>query len=307
MKPKKSSFSLWQWIRLLRVYQWTKSTFVVLPGVFSGQLIDHGPAGWVLYGDNIARVFWAMLGFSLVASAVYILNDWKDRELDRRDPIKRKRPLAAGTIHPVPALTMALVLVLLSLGGSLLLGERGLALIFGLYLVLNLFYTTIGKQIVLIDVFLIALFFILRVLAGVMVLHIAASPWLLVCSFFLSLFLAFSKRFFESSTGDPESMLGGGYSLPFLDPLISICGGLALLSYALFTLQPKWVHSWLYTTIPLVALGIFRFLLVLHDDRVRDKNPSAVLVRDRFMLVVVSLWFLQSLVLVSLFPPRLTG
>ena len=289
-----------QLIKLIRVYQWTKSGFVVLPFIFSDHLQSFFRSPFsVRSQDDFKRLLLAFLAFSFLASFGYVFNDWKDRDLDRRDVRKSKRPLASGAVSPTWGLALAaLLLILAFLCGSALSTPVIIAL--GSYLVLNvLFYSLGGKQIVLLDVFIIATGFVLRVVVGAFALEVEASPWLLSCTFFLALFLGFSKRLFEVRSAPAEVMVGGSYTGDTLEHFINISASLAIMNYAMYSILGKHAHSDLYFTIPLVVLGIFRYYVLTHAERKEiDGNPSDVLLSDFFLIADIAVWVVLCAVLI---------
>ncbi|MGA9117347.1 MAG: decaprenyl-phosphate phosphoribosyltransferase [Bacteroidota bacterium] len=273
-------------LRLLRPLHWVKNLFVLAPMVFARELFHLGTAETALG---------AFLGFCAVASAVYILNDMADAGADRAHPEKRRRPLAAGTVSRARALGLCALLLAAASGISLLMPPLyGAAL--GSYFLLNLLYSYRLKDIVLVDVFVIAAGFILRVLAGAFAIGVAVSSWIILCTLFLSLFFAFAKRRSElvSATGRmPERKTLAAYRVEFLDQMLTIAAAGTVVSYALYTVAPRTVNllgtdNLIYTT-PFVLFGIFRYLHLLHTTRSAE-NPTRAVVADPAILGVVVLW-----------------
>jgi decaprenyl-phosphate phosphoribosyltransferase len=170
-------------VRLLRVKQWTKNAVVFAAFVFALGDRNQNLAAWELW-----KVCLAALAFSLVSSAVYIFNDWRDAPQDRQHPIKRRRPIASGAVGGGTALGWAAVAAGGGAGRGLAAGA-GLLAVVGAYLALQVVYTLWLKRIALVDVIVISLGFVLRALAGAVVIHVVISPWLLVCAMLLALFL----------------------------------------------------------------------------------------------------------------------
>lgn len=280
-----------QIIKLIRVYQWTKSGFVILPFVFSPRLnvLLSGPFSPEAM-DVYIRMAIAFFAFSFTASSVYVLNDWKDRELDRQDPRKKKRPLASGAISATTGLFLMIGLFLSGVSMAFYLSPSVLLIIL-IYFALNVFYNFGGKRIILIDVFIIASGYILRVLVGATVIQIVASPWLLSTTFFLALFLGFFKRYYECLESPPEDYIGGRYNTETLKHFTSITAALAILTYAIYTIEGTNATANLFWTIPLVVLGIFRYYVLLQStEELDDGNPSDLLLSDRFLLLVIFVW-----------------
>ena len=278
-------------IKLIRVYQWIKSGFILMPFLFSEhlQLVFQSPLGDTALRD-LPRLAAALLGFSFLASFGYVLNDWKDRELDRRDPHKCKRPLASGAVSPSLGALIALTLLSLSFVFAAFLPLK-VMLVFTGYALFNIvFYSFLGKRILLLDVFIIAIGFVMRVLVGAYALEIDASPWLISVTFFIALFLGFSKRYNEVQSGPPEKMLGGNYNAGVLSHFLNISAALCIMNYALYCILGKHAKAQLYLSVPLVVLGIFRYYVVTHAPSEKSGNPSDVLFADRYLLGVIAFW-----------------
>lgn len=273
----------------LRAREWIKSAFVLAPLLFGGRL-----------GSFLAwrRTLFAAACFSLAASAGYILNDLLDLEQDRVHPLKRFRPLASGRLGSGAAVGMSALLVVSSLAAAYWLSGR-FALVLLAYLLLSSFYSLKLKQVALVDALTVAVGFVLRVVAGAVVLEVEASHWLLLCTFLLSLFLAFSKRRYEIASLTPDSMrrhraVLHDYSLDFLDRINSILLGATLVCYALYTTSTETVRKFgtdqlIYTT-PLVIYGILRYYLLTQRQDARTGNPSEILTTDGPLILCVTLW-----------------
>ncbi|GIX41715.1 MAG: decaprenyl-phosphate phosphoribosyltransferase [Leptospiraceae bacterium] len=280
------------YIKLIRVYQWTKSGFVFLPFVFSKEAIQlafdpFSKDSLNIYIDLI-RAFFA---FSFIASSIYILNDWKDKEIDKLDPKKRNRPLASGQVSPIEAIFLFVILIFFSSLLSIKFNPSAFSLII-IYFIMNVFYSFGAKKILLLDVFLIAVGFVLRVLYGSYAMNIPASPWLISTTFFIALFLGFYKRFFEITFAPAEEMIGGQYRRESLKSFIDISAGLSIMTYSLYTITGTHSDANLYWTIPFVVMGIFRYYTLLDDPNNVEGNPSDVLLADPFLPVIIFLWLI---------------
>ena len=276
-------------VRLLRIKQWTKNAVVFAAFVFALGDRNQNLAAWELW-----KVCLAALAFSLVSSAVYVVNDLRDAPLDRLLPIKRLRPIAAGAVGRGAAAATAALLLAAGLGGAWRLGVPLLGVVGG-YLVLQVFYTLWLKRIALVDVIVIALGFVLRALAGAVVIRVVISPWLLVCAMLLALFLGLSKRRHEkvnlAGMGTRASL--DGYDERLLDLLITMTGTASLVCYSIYTLWPdtvaKFGTPWLAATIPFVVFGIFRYMdLVYRRDQ--GDRPEQILLTDVPLLADVALY-----------------
>jgi len=274
-------------IKLMRPHQWVKNAFV-----FVGLLFGHA---WAV-PELVLGALLAAAGFCLTASAIYIVNDYADRERDQVHPKKRHRPIASGKVTPGAALTFAAALGLSGLVLAFLASPVVLALT-GLYAVMNLAYSFSLKAVVILDVFIIAAGFILRILAGTLGIGVAPSQWLLVCSLFLTLFLGFTKRRSELLAVGADFIIHRKallhYNPALLDKMIAICAGAAIMSYSLYTMSPGTVrlHATenLIYTIPFVVYGMFRYLHLLHAKKT-DGDTSHELARDPHLAVTVLGW-----------------
>lgn len=288
------------YVKQLRVYQWTKSGFIFLPAVFSDYmpLMARDPFGTQALAV-IVKLISAFFAFSFLASAVYVLNDFKDRELDRLDARKKHRPIASGRIGTAGAVT-AIVLLLAFCTLLTFTLPWTFGVILAVYFAQNIFYTLLGKRILLVDVFMIALGFVLRVIAGAAAIDVPPSPWLLSCTLFLSLFLGFFKRHYELQTAPPEKFIGGQYTEQVLRSFIGITASLSVMNYAIYTLEGKHAQDHLYWTIPMVVLGIFRYYTLMDEPQLEDGNPSDVLLSDPFLIAVILAWVALSAGLILL-------
>lgn len=283
-------------VRSMRLYQWTKNLVLFAGLVFTLKFLDP---------PFVLAAVAGFFAFSIAVSGVYLLNDVIDVDRDRLHPEKRHRPVASGKLSIPAALTAATLFLVAGLLSCFLLGPR-----FGwtalAYVALTLVYSTLLKQIVLLDVVAIALGFVLRAAAGVELMRdrvpagserIELSPWLLVCAFFLALFLAIGKRRHELAVleGDASRHRGAlaAYNTKLLDQLVAVVTGATVLAYSVYTISPETLAKFhdrpLYLTIPFVLYGIFRYLYLMYA-RDQGGNPSEHLLRDRATLINVVLW-----------------
>ena len=281
----------------LRPRQWTKNLLLFAGVLFSRHLANP---------ELLLRAAAGFVAFSLLSGSVYMLNDLKDLEADRRHPMKRRRPLAAGRL-PAAAVWLALVPLLTAVTVLSLWLGRPFTTVVGLYIAFNLAYTFWLKQVVLVDVFLIAIGFVLRAIAGVQLLLPVApetviSPWLLVCTFFGALFLALAKRRREianagESAASQRAVLDH-YSPELLDGLLLISAATSLMAYALYTIWPATVAKFhteaLLYTVPFVAYGIFRYLYLVRATE-HGEDPSQVLLADAPLGACVALYLVAVL------------
>jgi len=278
----------------LRPHQWTKNLLVFAALALSKHLFEV---------EAFLRALLAFGIFCGLSGAVYVLNDLTDLARDRLHPRKRNRPLASGALTPATARHVAWSLGLVCLGLSWLLG-RDFALVALLYLLLNVAYSARLKEIVILDVLSISLGFLLRAVAGALAISVQFSEWLIVCTMFLALFLALSKRRHELTSLEGAAFghrpILAEYSPYLLDQMISVVTASCLMAYAFYTLAPDTVEKYrtdrLAWTIPFVLYGIFRYLYLVHQKE-QGGSPTDILLTDRPLLVDVALWAL-SIVLV---------
>lgn len=276
------------WVSLLRPRQWVKNAFVLAPLLFSGRATD--PA-------TIARAVLAAVFFCLLASGVYALNDVRDREGDRLHPTKRNRPVASGRIPARAAVIAGVALLLVSGAASTALDPR-LGLVAATYVVLNIAYTLRLKNVVILDVFLISSFFLLRLLAGAVAISVRPSIWLLLCGGLLALYLGFAKRRHEllmladDSTGH-RSVLAF-YGPEFLDQMSVVLLSVTIVSYIMYTLNSRTAmlvgsETLAYST-AFVLYGVFRYLYLVHQKG--RGSPTETLLTDPSLMGTILLWLI---------------
>jgi 4-hydroxybenzoate polyprenyltransferase len=279
----------------LRPGQWTKNLIVFAALVFGGKLFDWRS---VLLSTEAFVIFCALSG------VVYLVNDIADRESDRQHPLKRHRPIAAGTLPVGTAAAAGVVIGVLSLGAAFALG-RNFGLVAGAYLLLMGFYSGPLKHMVILDVLTIAIGFVLRAAAGAVVLDVLISHWLLVCTILGSLFVAMAKRRHElillADGAVSHRRILGEYSPYLLDQMISVVTASTLIAYIFYTISAetsaKFGTDWLGLTIPFPLYGIFRYLYLVHQ-RDGGGSPADLLVSDRPLLACVALWIATVIVII---------
>ena len=274
-------------LKLMRPRQWVKSGFVLIGVLFAHAWHDAG---------TVRSVLLAAAAFSLVASGVYVFNDLMDRAHDAAHPRKRERALAAGRVST----GAAVVLLIMLLAAGFVLGYLSSPVVLYIllaYVVINLGYSLGLKHVVLLDVFLIAGGFMLRLLAGTLGVGIAPSQWLLLCGLMLSLFLGFAKRRAELYAAS-DGTAGGrkvleNYQPVLLDKLIVVTASGAIITYSLYTTSEKTVQTHrteaLIYTVPFVMYGVFRYIYLLHNQRA-GTDPAQEIFRDPHILLSIAGW-----------------
>lgn len=280
-------------IRTMRPQQWIKNGLLFTALVFDEKL------------TNVPALLTTLTGFflfSFLASTVYIINDIVDLEADRRHPKKRNRPIASGKLPMLAARIAAILIPLVVLPLSCLLSP-GFAVVCLTYFVLNLLYSSWLKHIPLIDVFVLASFYVLRVVAGVTLIDVQRfSPWLYVVTTLLALYIGFGKRRAElallAGDADAHRRVLKGYTLPLLDQFITIVSATTIVAYSLYTFSAPNLpenHS-MMLTIPFAFYGIFRYLYLVQMKQ-RGGAPEEVLFTDRPLQITVVLWGLTILLI----------
>jgi 4-hydroxybenzoate polyprenyltransferase len=274
----------------MRPKQWVKNLIIFACIIFSMRLFDV-----VLLGRSIL----AFLFFCILSGTVYIINDYADLKHDRLHPIKSKRPMASGALSPQFAIRAAAVLTVVGLGGSFILGT-GFVLAALAYYVLVVTYSFYWKNVVILDVFAIALGFVIRALAGAVAIGEPISSWFLICTMFLALFLALAKRRNELLLLENDAHMHrkalAEYSPFFLDQMIAVVTTSTVISYAMFTVsndslefQRYGTHNLIYT-VPFVLYGIFRYLYLAYHKK-QGGSPTKILLTDKALLLDIGLWF----------------
>jgi 4-hydroxybenzoate polyprenyltransferase len=271
----------------LRPAQWTKNLLVFAALIFAVRLFD--PAA-------VARSIEAFALFCVLSGVVYLINDVADRENDRRHPIKCRRPIAAGDLPVSVAIAVGAVLAAGALATAFLIGWRFGVVAAG-YLVLQLLYSGLLKNIVIMDVLALAIGFVLRAVAGAVAIGVSISHWLFVCTILLALFIGLAKRRHElvllADGATSHRPILGEYSAYLLDQMIAVVTASTLIAYIFYTISPeteqKFGTSWLGLTIPFPLYGIFRYLYLVHR-REGGGSPADLLLNDRPLLACVTLW-----------------
>ena len=277
----------------LRPLQWTKSLLLFLPLAFSVNerwLTDE--TGFP--GEMLLRAVAGAVIFCALSGTVYIVNDILDRQRDREHPRKRFRPIASGELPLAAAKSISLLLMGLSLAGAFLLAWEFGTICVG-FVVMNLGYSLMLKRIIILDVMMVSAGYLLRVVAGALVIDVTVSPWLYTTIGLGALFIALGKRYSELSSAGNKAHLQrsvlGQYSREFLSQLLSIASTSTLVAYALYTFTASNVpeNQSMMLTAPFVVFGVFRYLyLVNHTNEA--ESPETVIIRDKPLVADILLW-----------------
>jgi decaprenyl-phosphate phosphoribosyltransferase len=282
------------YLHLLRPHQYLKNGFIWLPIFFGYRIFDSAAVG---------RTFLAFAAFCMTSSTIYIINDYQDREEDRRHPVKKNRPLASGAVSPGEALYLGLI----CFGGSLALALTFLpaACLYLLlaYLLLNIAYSQSLKHIPIVDIVCIAMGFVLRVYMGGAATDTPISPWIVIMSYLLALFLALAKRrddlLLLNLNGRVRKSIDG-YNREFISLAMSIMASVIIVAYILYTVSPEVVAKHgtqrLYITSIWVLLGLLRYLQITFVEE-KSGSPTLVLIKDCVLQAVIGLWLVNIFIL----------
>jgi 4-hydroxybenzoate polyprenyltransferase len=279
----------------MRPRQWTKNLILFAPLIFAARFTD----AW-----SIGRAFAAFGLFCVISGAVYLVNDVRDAESDRLHERKRARPIASGVLSAGVATATAVVLSLLSLSAACAMSLR-FGAVAAAYLALQMAYTFFLKDQVILDVMSISAGFVLRAVAGAVVISVPFSPWLLSCAALLALFLALGKRRHElillesGATGHRKSL--AQYSPQFIDQLVSAVTSATMVTYALYTFfsAASQTHQYLMLTVPFVVYGLFRYLYLVHQKNLGG-NPEEILLSDVPLIIDIVLFLVAAFVAVAI-------
>jgi 4-hydroxybenzoate polyprenyltransferase len=290
----KSTGALSLLLDAIRIKHWIKNLFIFAPLIFSENFLNP-----VLLQKSII----AFLAFSSAASSVYLFNDLFDRENDQRHPAKRLRPIASGRLKIAHARMLAIAFLLVSVALSLIVNVE-FTLITAAYLVLNIVYTLELKRVVILDVLVLALFYVIRVSGGGYAIGVHVSNWLLICTLFLALLMGFGKRRHElvllKENAKEHRGILADYSPYFLDQMIAVVTPSTLVVYSMYTLSQETIAKFqtnkLPLTIPLVLYGIFRYLYLVHQKE-EGGNPTQLMLTDKPLILTVLGWVAAVLVI----------
>jgi len=270
----------------MRLRQWPKNLLVFAGLVFAAKLGD---------ASRWAEAIAAFAAYCAISSSAYLVNDVRDRDDDRQHPVKRARPIARGELSMRAALVLAAALAALALGLTGALGITSVAFLVA-FAALQAGYTLALKHLVLLDVLTIAALFVIRAAAGAEAVDVRISPWLLLCTALLALFLALAKRRGElvlvGAKRSPGRPVLEGYSLELVDQLVAIVASSTVIAYSVYTLTARDSKA-LLATVPFVIFGVFRYLLLVHRDDVGEE-PEQVLLTDLPILLAVAGWIVTA-------------
>ncbi|MDD6862921.1 MAG: decaprenyl-phosphate phosphoribosyltransferase [Prevotella sp.] len=283
-------------LKILRPHQWVKNTFIFIPLFFGGSLFDM--ADWT---SSLV----AFVAFSFAASAIYSINDIVDVEADKKHPKKCKRPIAAGLVSKRQASLLAIILAIAALALPFLLNNWMLSVVIALYMAMNLCYCIRLKHYAIIDVCIVAMGFVMRIVAGGVATDIVLSRWIVMMTFLLTLFLSFAKRrddvLIMNETGMAPRKNTSRYNLTFINQAITITGGVMLVCYIMYTVSPEVIERFnspnLYMTSFFVILGLLRYIQLTVVDE-RSGEPTRLVLSDRLIQLIIAGWIISFAIII---------
>lgn len=284
--------------RLMRVHQWVKNLFLFLPVFFAGQLFSNV--------SGLLHICLGFLSFSFIASAIYILNDYQDREEDRLHPVKKSRPLASGEISVTSAFIILTVLFVSGFAIAWFLGPWFFAIL-SFYFVFNISYSLGLKNFPLLDIFIISLGFLLRTLAGGVAADVPVSKWLMIMVFLLALFLALAKRrddiVLAMASGREMRKSVKNYNLEFLGACLTMVAGISIVAYIMYTISEEVTarlgSEHIYITSVFVIAGLMRYLQITMVEN-DSGSPTKILYKDSFIKATVLAWIISFYIILYL-------
>lgn len=286
-----------QYLKLLRPSHWAKNLFLYIPLFFAGEIFIFSKVIELLIG---------FFAFSLIASSIYIINDYKDVEADRIHPVKCKRPIASGAVSKPAALVF--FVLCLAIGGLLAYYVKPkFAFVLGIYFVINLLYSMGLKNISILDILILSIGFVLRVKAGGVAADLAVSEWLMIMVFLLALFMAIAKRrddvLIKTQSGKDMRKASKGYNMDFLNVMLALVSAVIIVSYLMYTMAPETMSNFhtyrLYYTCLFVIGGLLRYLQITYVEN-NTGSPTKILYKDRFIQLTILLWVLSFYVIIYL-------
>ena len=278
------------YLKLLRPRDWAKNLFLFIPLFFSGELFN-----WDVY----PQLLLGFIAFSFMASSIYIINDYRDIEDDKKHPVKSKRPLASGAVSKTTAIIICIVLILAGFAIGYFIKEKFL-FVLGIYFLLNLGYSFGLKNIPILDIVIVAIGFVLRVKGGAVIANIGLSEWLNIMVFLLALFMAIGKRrddvLLKLSSGTDMRKSIKGYNLEFLNVILALVCSVIIVAYFMYTMSPEVLTRLgtyrLYYTCLFVLAGILRYLQIIFVQAASG-SPTKILYKDRFIQASLLLWIIS--------------
>ncbi len=278
------------YIQLIRPKDWAKNLFLFIPIFFAGLLFDT---------KVLIELLGGFICFSLVASSIYIINDYRDIEDDKIHPVKKNRPLASGSVKKSTGLLIAIIFLIAGFTAAWFIRDKFL-FVLAIYFLLNLGYSFGLKNIPILDIIIISIGFVLRVKAGAVIAKVGLSEWLTIMVFLLALFMAIAKRrddvLLKLASGNDMRKAVKGYNLDFINTALSLVCAVIIVAYFMYTTSPEIIARLqtyrLYYTCLFVLAGIFRYLQLIYVMQ-DSQSPTKILYKDRFIQITILLWIIS--------------
>ncbi len=279
-----------QYISLMRPKHWIKNSFIFLPLFFSGEVFN---------AQKLLACLAGFIAFSFIASSIYIINDYRDIEADKKHPKKSLRPLASGAVSTKAALTLFVMCVAFGIAIAALIKIKFLFVLM-IYFLMNLGYSFGLKNISVLDIVLVAMGFVLRIKGGGVIAVIGISQWLMIMVFLLAMFMAIAKRrddvLIKLDSGLDMRKAIKGYNLEFLNAMLSLFTGIIIIAYLMYTISPEVMQHWhtyrLYYTALFVIVGLMRYLQITFIEK-DSGSPTDLLYKDKFLQATLVLWIIS--------------
>jgi decaprenyl-phosphate phosphoribosyltransferase len=282
-------------VKLIRVRQWVKNLFIFIPSFFAGSLFNLVELQSLLVG---------FVAFSLVASGIYIINDYQDRHIDKLHPKKKLRPIANGEVN---GLTSWVLIVLFAASGLIIAAaaDTNFFYLLSVYFIINIGYSFGLKNVPIVDLFIVASGFLIRVYSGGVLANHAITHWLSLMILLLSLFLIVAKRrddlLIQKKTGDVVRKASQAYNLEFINSCLTLVSAVTVVAYIMYTVSPevteRFDSDYLFITTIFVIAGVMRYLQITFVEK-RSGSPTTILIKDKFILFTVISWILSFYVII---------
>jgi 4-hydroxybenzoate polyprenyltransferase len=278
------------YLQLLRPKDWAKNLFLFIPIFFAGELRN-----WIIYPNLIL----GFIAFCCIASSIYIINDYRDVEDDKKHPIKSKRPLAAGTVSKTASIVLCIVLIVTGFAIAFYIREKFL-FVLSIYFIINIAYSFGLKNIPILDILILAIGFVLRIKGGAVIAHIGVSEWLNIMVFLLALFMAIGKRrddvLVTLASGTDIRKSVKGYNLELLNVILALVCAVIVVAYFMYTMSPEVLKRLgtyrLYYTCLFVLAGILRYLQIIFVQAASG-SPTKIFYKDGFIQITLILWIIS--------------
>ncbi|MES2110177.1 MAG: decaprenyl-phosphate phosphoribosyltransferase [Bacteroidota bacterium] len=289
------------YIKLLRPKDWAKNLFLFVPSFFAKHIFT---------ATNTLLLLAGFVAFCCIASSIYIINDYRDIEDDRKHPTKCKRPLASGKVKPSHAIAICIALIIIGSGfGYIANPGLGFLLVLGAYFCLNLAYSFGLKNIAILDMLILSAGFVFRVKGGAIITHTDTTEWMIIMTYLLAMFMALGKRrddlLLKESSGTEMRKSVKGYTMEYLNLMLGLFSAIIIVAYISYTQSPKTINRLgtyrLYYSSVFVIAGIMRYMQIVFVNK-NAGSPTDILYRDRFIQITILLWIASVYIILYVLP-----